>query len=71
MTTTEIRAIEDELQTGIIPVLNVPGLYRTYDNIFFSIFQLSDGQTYIEFAELDRAVRLDKAPRFFDLLRRR
>lgn len=71
MTTTEIRSLEEQLQTAVLPVRfsKTEGVYRTYDNIFFSTFKLGE-ELYIDFAEMDYACTVEKAIEAIALLRR-
>lgn len=71
MTTTEIRSLEEQLQTAVLPVRfgKTEGLYRTYDNILFSTFKLRD-ELFIDFAEIDFACSVEEAIEMIALLRR-
>lgn len=72
MTRTELRKIEDQLQTAVLPVRYIKGaedLFRTYDGILFAIIEIGEA-IYLDFAEIDACVHLDSAAEVIAMLRK-
>lgn len=67
MSTTLIRQIENELETGVQLVDEEYEIYRTWDDVFLTCYEVN-GALYVEFVDHDMAAPLSKARIAYDLI---